>query len=80
MIDHFFEKACTKERLLDGSVMYSGDPDKDSFTCICRAYVILADREEFLRYCTDWIWYESVNDGSTRFSMEDLIARHAIAS
>ncbi len=70
VIDEKFKKACTKEVQSDGSVLYSGDPNKDYYTCIMLAYVILSERKWFAQYCSKWIWYD--NDDDEELPFQDI--------
>lgn len=62
IIDGKFEKACTKEIQSDGSRMYSGDPNKDYYSEIMVAAMVLKQTKWFAEHCTKWIWYENDED------------------
>ncbi len=74
-IDEKFLSACTRERLPDGSVMYSGDPNKDYYTAIMLAVMYLEDRKWFAEYCGKWIWYDNEDDETLPYHIIDVLSR-----
>lgn len=69
-IDKEFENACVKEVQPDGSVMYSGIPDKDYYTDINVAAMVFKHTQWFAKYCIKWIWYD--NDDNESLPFQDL--------
>lgn len=75
-IDAKFEKYhCTKERQADGSVLYSGNPDYDYYTCINLAYLSLKKQIWFAEYCKQWIWYDNEDDETLPLQRLDVLSR-----
>ena len=75
-IDEVFEdKRCIKEVQPDGSVMYSGNPNRNNyladFGCV---YLNLKNWSLLAQYCSKWIWYENEED-ELSYSDEDLLAK-----
>ena len=75
LIDERFKKACTKEVQSDGSVLYSGDPNKDYFTEINIAAMSFKRQPWFARYCTKWIWYDNDDNEELPFQDIDVLTR-----
>ena len=78
LVDSKFEKACTKEVQADGSRLYSGKSDKDYYTCISLAYMVLSEQDWFAQYCIKWIWYDNDDDESLPLGDEDVLAKERI--
>lgn len=75
-IDVKFEKyGCEKERRADGAVLYSGNPEKDYYTCINLAYLTLKNQKWFAEYCTKWIWYDNDDDETLPYQNLNVLAR-----
>lgn len=77
-IDEKFLSACTRERLPDGSVMYSGEPNKDYYTAIMLAAAVLKKQSWFARYCTKWIWYDNDDNEGLPFQEIDILSRQRL--
>ncbi len=75
LIDERFKKACTKEVQSDGSVLYSGDPNKDYYTCISLGYIKLKNCSWFANYCVKWIWYDNDDNEELPFQDIDVLTR-----
>ncbi len=73
-IDERFEKACTKEILPNGAVMYSGISNRDYYTDFAAAYMILSETKSFATYCVKWIWYNNDDDENLPFQDIDVLA------
>ena len=75
-IDAKFDKyGCIKERQGDGAVLYSGNPQKDYYTCINLAYLSLRSQQWFAYYCTKWVWYDNDDDEEQPYQSLDVLAR-----
>lgn len=74
-IDKRFENACTKEIQSDGAVLYSGDPQRDYYTCINIAVITLKRTDFFGKYCVEWIWYDNDNDENLPLQDIDVLSR-----
>lgn len=74
MIDKEFVNACTKEVQPDGAVMYVGIPDKDYYTEINVAIMILEDKDWFAQYCVKWVWFDNDDDENLPFNKEDVLS------
>lgn len=77
-IDEKFLSACTRERLPDGSVIYSGEPNKDYYTAIMLAAAVLKKQSWFARYCTKWIWYDNDDNEGLPFQEIDILSRQRL--
>ena len=75
VIDKQFAGECDKEVQPDGSVLYSGNPNKDYFTRIGVAYVYLKRKKWFAEYCKRWIWYDNDYNESMPFDEIDVLSR-----
>ena len=76
VIDAKFDKYdCIKERQADGSVLYSGNPNRDYYTCINLAYLTLKGQRWFAEYCNQWIWYDNDDDEALPFQNLNVLAR-----
>lgn len=58
----------------DGSVLYSGDSNKDYYTRINLAYWNLRHRNWFAKYCTKWVWYDNDDNEELPFQDYDVLA------
>lgn len=74
-IDKRFENACTKEIQSDGAVLYSGDPQRDYYTCIGLAYLALREQKWFASYCRQWIWYDNDDDEELPYQDMNVLLR-----
>ena len=75
IIDKQFAGECDKEVLPDGSVLYSGNPNKDYFTRINLAAMYLKNRKWFAEYCKRWIWYDNDDNEELPFQDIDVLSR-----
>lgn len=75
IIDEKFVEACTKEILPDGSRLYVGDANKDYYTCINVAAMILKQQKWFATYCKKWIWFDNDADEGSPFEPIDVLSR-----
>ncbi len=75
IIDKQFAGECDKEVQPDGSVLYSGNPNKDYFTRINLAAMYLKSRKWFAEYCIKWIWYDNDYNESMPFDEIDVLSR-----
>ncbi|MGN0797203.1 MAG: hypothetical protein ACI4M5_03270 [Christensenellales bacterium] len=79
-IDEVFEdKKCIKEVQSDGSVMYSGNPNRDNLMAdFGYAYFSLIEWELFAKYCRKWICYDNEFDEDSPFDEDDVLAKERI--
>ena len=75
VIDKQFAGECDKEVQPDGSVLYSGNPNKDYFTRINLAAMYLKSRKWFAEYCIKWIWYDNDDNEELPFQDIDVLSR-----
>ena len=71
-IDEQFEKACTKQVQPDGAALYSGDNQKDYYTCIGLAYLHLRKQQWFAAYCSKWIMFSNEDNEDLPLADENL--------
>lgn len=76
-IDELFEDVkCIKEVQPDGSVMYSGNPNRDNLLAdFGYAYLSLTDWEPFAQYCSKWICYDNEDNENLPLADEDVLAK-----
>lgn len=74
-IDEEFEDECKKEVQPDGSVLYSGIPNKNYYKRINVAAMILKGQKWFGEYCIRWIWYDNDYNESKPFYEMDVLER-----
>ena len=76
VIDAKFDKYdCVKEIQPDGSVLYTGNPKKDYYTCITLAYLTLKGQKWFAKYCKQWMWYDNDDDEDLPYQDINVLAR-----
>lgn len=77
IIDEAFSYGqCIKEVQSDGSVMYSGNPNRDNYLCdFGIAYVVLMDKIWFADFASKWIWYNNDDDENLPFQDSDCLVR-----
>lgn len=75
IIDDKFRSGCIKEVQPDGAALYSGERDKNYYSCMALAYMILSEKKWFAQYCTKWIWYDNDDDETLPFADEDVLAK-----
>ena len=75
IIDKQFAGECDKEVQPDGSVLYSGNPNKDYYTKIMLAYMSLSDKKWFAEYCIKWIWYDNDDNEELPFQNIDVLGK-----
>ena len=74
-IDGKFSPECIKEEQPDGSVLYSGNPNRDYYTRINVATMFLKRQKWFAEYCVKWIWYDNDDDEEMPYQEIDVLAR-----
>ncbi len=74
-IDKMFSRDCIKEKQLDGSILYSGHPQRDYYTRINLAVMSLQQQRWFAKYCIQWIWYDNDDDETLPFQNIDVLSR-----
>ena len=63
VIDAKFDKYdCVKEIQPDGSILYTGNPEKDYYTCMALANITLKKQKWFGKYCKKWIMLDNEDD------------------
>ena len=75
IIDKQFAGECDKEVQPDGSVLYSGNPNKDYFTRINVAAMYLKSRKWFAEYCKRLILYDNDYNEAMPFDEIDVLSR-----
>lgn len=77
IIDEAFSHGqCIKEFQSDGSVMYSGNPNRDNYLSdFGIAYMILMDKKWFAEQASKWIWYNNDDDENLPFQDTDCLIR-----
>lgn len=79
-IDELFEDVkCIKEVQPDGSVMYSGNPNRKNLLAdFCYVYFSLAKWEFFAQYCNKWLWYSNEGNDDLPLGEDDVLAKERI--
>lgn len=76
VVDERFKKACKKQHIGDGSILYSGIEGKDYYTELCVAFLNLRKQEWFGKYCCCWKWLETDKKGNEY--EEDLLKKECL--
>ena len=76
VIDAKFDKYdCVKEIQPDGSILYTGNPEKDYYTCMALANITLKKQKWFGKYCKKWIMLDNEDDETLPLQNIDILAR-----
>lgn len=68
-LGHFFV-----DTLLDGSVLYTGNPKFDNYLGFFgAAYVLLSRNKNFMSVCDKWIWYSNENNEKAIYEEDDVL-------
>lgn len=72
--DAFDEGRFFVEKLEDGSIMYTGNPEYPNYLGLFGiAYSILSDDESFMSVCEKWIWYDNEDTEDGTYLEEDVL-------
>ena len=66
---------CVKEIQSDGSMLYTGNPEKDYYTCMVLANITLKRQKWFGKYCKKWVMLDNEDDETLPLQNIDILAR-----
>lgn len=76
VIDAKFDKYDrVKEIQPDGSMLYTGNPEKDYYTCMALANITLKKQKWFGKYCKKWVMLDNEDDETLPLQNIDILAR-----